>query len=108
MIYKCLECEFYMKCPVNAGKMCDFVKDAKVTYLEDHDRNHILVYQCEKFKQRDVERGPELPLPVDVQVTRECAVCGRLFIVTNENRTVSSDTKCKEMSRKYRKSRKRS
>ena len=97
-----------MKCAVNTGIMCDFVKDAKVTYLEDHDRNHILVYQCEKFKRRDVERGPELPLPVDVQVTRECAVCGRLFIVTNENRTVCSNPKCKEQSRNFRKSRKRS
>lgn len=108
MIYKCIECKYYMKCPVNAGIMCDFVKDCKVTYLEDHKRDHILVYNCEKFKRRDVERGPELPLPEDVQVIRECAVCGREFVVTKENKTVCADPQCKIISKTKRKSRKRS
>lgn len=103
MIYKCIECEFYMKCPVNAGIMCEFVKDCKVTYLEDHKRNHILVYECDKFKHRDVERGPELPLPDDVKVTRECVICKRQFVVTITNKTVCSDPQCKLISRKRRK-----
>ena len=103
MIYKCLECEYYLKCPVNAGIMCDFVKDCKVTYLEDHKRNHILVYDCEKFKHRDVERGPELPLPDEYKVIRKCVICGREFEVTSDNKTVCSDPLCKLKSRKSRK-----
>lgn len=102
MIYKCMDCMYYMKCPVNAGIMCDFVKDANVTYLEDHKRNHILVLSCERFKQRDIERGPMLQVPLEPE-ERVCRVCGKTFIKTSRDRTICSDPRCKEQSLKVRK-----
>ena len=101
MIYKCMDCIYYMKCPVNAGIMCDFVKDYQITYLEDHNRQHILVFDCEKFKQRDIERGPELPLPDDDEAV--CRICGKTFTRTYKDRTICSNPRCKEQSLKTRK-----
>lgn len=106
MIYKCMDCVYYMRCQVNAGILTDFVKDYQITYLEDHKRNHILVLDCEKFKQRDIERGPELPLPNDL-VEHVCRICCKTFVKTNEDRTICSNPRCKEQSRNFRKSRKR-
>lgn len=103
--YLCMNCVYYMKCEVNAGIMRDFVKDASITYLEERDKNHILVFECEKFKQRDIEYGPELPLPDDDEAV--CRVCGKTFVRTYEDRTICSDPRCKTQSRLFRKSRKR-
>lgn len=101
MIYKCMNCIYYLKCEVNAGIMRDFVKNARVTYLEERDKNHILVFECEKFKQRDIERGPELPLPDEDEVT--CRICGETFTKTYRDRTICSNPHCKEISLKTRK-----
>lgn len=104
MIYKCMDCIHYLKCPVNAGILCDFVTDYHITYLEDHKRNHILVLHCEKFKQRDIERGPMLQLPLDEE-ERVCRICGKTFIKTNHDRTICSDPRCKEQSLNVREKR---
>lgn len=101
MIYKCMDCIYYMKCPVNAGIITDFVKDYRVTYLEDHKRQHVLVFDCEKFRQRDIERGPELPLPDEDVAT--CRICGKTFNRTYKDRTICSNPRCKEQSLKTRK-----
>lgn len=104
MIYKCMDCIYYMKCQVNMGILADFVKDYEITYLEDHKRDHILVRHCEKFKQRDIERGPMLQLPLDEE-ERVCRVCGNTFIKTTHDRNICSNPRCKEQSLRFRKRR---
>lgn len=99
--YLCVNCVYYMRCLVNLGFMCDFVKDANITYLPERNRNHILVFECEKFKQRDIERGPELPLPDEDEAT--CRICGVTFTKTYRDRTICSNPRCKEQSLKTRK-----
>jgi hypothetical protein len=103
--YLCMNCENYMKCPVNAGVMCDFVKKAKITYIERLHKNHILVKECNKFRLRESITGEILPL-IETS-TRFCSMCGKEFIVTKSDRYVCSNPKCKEQSRKFRKSRQR-
>lgn len=101
--YLCMDCIHYMKCAVNAGVMCDFVKKAKVTYIERLRKNHILVSECDRFVKRESITGEILPLTDDT--TRECRICGQVFFVTKEDKHICSNPQCKEQSRKFRKSR---
>lgn len=103
--YICVDCVHYMKCPVNAGLKMNYVTDCKITYLEERKKNHILVFECNNFKQRDVEKGSILHLPREQ--TRSCRVCGREFVISRNNRYICSNPKCKEISNKFRKSRQR-
>lgn len=103
--YLCMDCVHYMKCAVNSGIMCDFVKKAKVTYLEERHKNHLLVSECDRFVKRETITGEILPLPPDAK--RICSICGNEFNPTKYNRLVCSNPKCKEQSRKFRKSRPR-
>lgn len=101
--YLCMDCENYMKCPVNAGILCDFVKDYELTYIERKRKNHILVFDCDRFEDNERDHYPELPLPIIKK--RECRVCGKEFEISKHNKTVCGDPKCKEISIKFRKRR---
>lgn len=103
--YLCMDCVHYMKCAVNSGIMCDFVKQAKVTYLEERHKNHLLVSECDRFVKRESITGEILPLIEET--TRFCSMCGNEFVVTKNDRYVCSNPQCKEHSRKFRKSRQR-
>ena len=103
--YLCMNCIHYMNCKVNAGIMCDFVKESTVTYIERKHKNHILVSECDRFVERDTITGEILPLPPEPK--RVCNICGKEFDPTKYNRLVCSDPKCKYQSRQFRKSRQR-
>ena len=103
--YLCMDCKYHMKCPVNAGIMCDFVTTSTITYIERLHRYHILVNKCEKFEQREMTKGEILPLPLEyyeMQITRPCNICGTEFVVTKHDKTICSNPKCKKISLRYR------
>ena len=103
--YLCMDCEHYMKCPVNAGILCEFVKDYELTYIERKRKNHILVFDCDKYVDNERNHYPELPLPRIK--ARNCRVCGKPFDITKHNKSVCGDPKCKYVSATYRPSRPR-
>ena len=101
--YLCMDCEHYMKCPVNAGVLCDFVKDYEITYIERKHKDHILVFDCDKFEDNEHDHCPELPLPVIK--TRNCRICGKPFELSKHNKIVCGDPACKLIRDKVRKKR---
>lgn len=52
-----MDCVNYLKCPVNSGILCDFVKEYEENWLEGHKRKHIYVTQCEKYRSRIRNEG---------------------------------------------------
>lgn len=101
--YLCMDCVNYMKCPVNSGELCDFVKKADITPIERLRKNHIRVMECDKFIKRETITGEILPLPNGM--IRQCIICGSDFEANFYDRFVCSNPECKTQSHILKKDR---